>query len=211
MNQGTLWYRACRELYRWYYRLYHRGRVWNRDRLPQAGGVILAANHVSFLDPPLLGAACRREAFYMARDTLFRNPLAGWLLRSWNCVPIKREGGDIAALRTALRMLADGKAVLMFPEGTRSKDGNLQEGRAGIGMIVVKSKVPIVPMRIFGTDHALPRGASLPRPAKLTIRFGEPFTYSLPANVDELHGEAAKALFLDISREIMRRIAALEE
>ena len=210
MNEGTLWYRGCRSIYRLYYRLYHRGRVFNRERLADGGGVILAANHVSFLDPPLLGAACRREAFYMARDTLFRNPLAGWLLRSWNCVPIKREGSDIGALRTALRMLAEGKAVLMFPEGTRSKDGELQEGRAGIGMIVVKSKVPIVPMRIFGTERALPRGASFPRPAQLTVRFGEPFTYPLPANVDELRGEAAKALFLDISREIMRRIAALE-
>jgi len=100
--------------------------------------------------------------------------------------------------------------VLMFPEGTRSKDGQLQEGRAGIGMIVVKSKVPIVPMRIFGTERALPRGASFPRPARLTVRFGVPFTYPLPANVDELRGEAAKALFLDISREIMKRIAALE-
>ena len=210
MNEGTLWYRGCRSIYRLYYRLYHRGRVFNRDRLADDGGVILAANHVSFLDPPLLGAACRREAFYMARDTLFRNPLAGWLLRSWNCVPIKRDGGDIGALRTALRMLGEKKAVLMFPEGTRSKDGQLQEGRAGIGMIVVKSKVPIVPMRIFGTERALPRGASFPRPARLTVRFGVPFTYPLPANVDELRGEAAKALFLDISREIMRRIAALE-
>ncbi len=210
MNEGTLWYRGCRSIYRLYYRLYHRGRIYNRERLSDDGGVILAANHVSFLDPPLLGAACRREAFYMARDTLFRNPLAGWLLRSWNCVPIKREGGDIGALRTALRMLGEGKAVLMFPEGTRSPDGQLQEGRAGIGMIVVKSKVPIVPMRIFGTNRALPRGAALPRPARLTVRFGESFTYPLPANVDELRGDAAKALFLDISREIMRRIAALE-
>lgn len=210
MSQGTLWYQFCRSLYRLYYRVYHRGAIRHRERLPAEGGVILAGNHVSFLDPPLYGAACRREAFFMARDTLFRNPVANWVLRSWNCVPIKREGGDIAAMRTALRMLEEGKAVLMFPEGTRTKDGKLQEPRPGIGMIVARSRAVIQPMRIFGADQALPRGKSLPRPAKLTIVFGEPFRYEFPANFDELRGDALKAVYLDIGREIMRRIAALE-
>jgi len=209
MNQGTLWYQFCRGIYRLYFRLYHRGTIRNRDRLPSEGGVILAANHVSFIDPPLFGAACRREAFFMARDTLFRHPLANWILRSWNCVPIKREGGDIGAMRAALRMLGEGKAVLMFPEGTRSKDGQLQEARAGIGMIVARSRATIMPMRIFGADKAMPRGTSLPRPAKLTITFGEPFQYPFPANLDELRGEALKAVYLDVGCGIMRRIAAL--
>ncbi|MBM3858202.1 MAG: 1-acyl-sn-glycerol-3-phosphate acyltransferase [Verrucomicrobia bacterium] len=209
MNQGTLWYQFCRGIYRLYFRLYHRGAIRHRERLPMEGGVILAGNHVSFLDPPLFGGACRREAFYMARDTLFRHPLANWILRSWNCVPIKREGGDIGAMRAALRMLGEGKAVLMFPEGTRSKDGQLQEARAGIGMIVARSRATIVPMRIFGADKAMPRGTSFPRPAKLTITFGEPFQYPFPANFDELRGEALKAVYLDVGREIMRRIAAL--
>lgn len=209
MNQGTLWYRFCRGIYRLYFRLYHRGRVVHAERLPVEGGVILAGNHVSFLDPPLFGAACRREAFFMARDTLFRNRVANWVLRSWNCVPIKREGGDIAAMRAALRMLDEGKAVLMFPEGTRSRDGQLQEGRAGIGMIAAKANTTIVPLRIFGADKAMPRGTSLPRPARLTIVFGEPFRYPLPANFDQLRGDDLKRLYLEISREIMRRIGAL--
>ena len=202
-------YRSCRFVYRLYFWLYHRGRVEHRERLPDTGGCILCGNHVSFLDPPLYGAACRREAFYMARDTLFRQPLAGWVLRHWNCVPISRDRGDIGALRTMLRLLGEGKAVLMFPEGTRSPDGKLQEARAGVGMIVAKARVPIVPMRIFGAERALPRGKSFPRPAKLTIKFGEPFTYPLPANIDDLRGDALKALYLEIGREIMRRIAAL--
>jgi 1-acyl-sn-glycerol-3-phosphate acyltransferase len=209
MNQGTLWYQFSRGLYRLYFRVYHRGAIRHRERMPLEGGVILAGNHVSFLDPPLFGAACTREAFYMARDTLFRHPTANWLLRSWNCVPIKREGGDIAAMRAALRLLGDGKAVLMFPEGTRSKDGQLQEARAGIGMIVARSRATILPMRIFGADKAMPRGTSIPRPAKLAIAFGEPFRYPFPANFEELRGEALKAVYLDIGREIMRRIAAL--
>ena len=204
------WYRFCRFLYRVYFRLYHRGRIYNAKRLPDEGAFILAGNHVSFLDPPFFGLCCRREAFFMARDTLFRHPLANWILRSWNCVPISRGRGDIAAMRAVLRMLGEGKAVLMFPEGTRSPDGKLQEPRAGIGMVAARARVPIVPMRIFGTDRALPRGASVPRPAQVRIKFGEPFVYPLPANFDELQGETLKAVYLDIGREIMRRIAALK-
>ena len=204
------WYRFCRFLYRVYFRLYHRGRVRHADRVPALGGAILAGNHVSFLDPPFFGQACKRPAFYMARDTLFRNPIAGWVLRSWNCVPINRDRGDIGAMRTVLRLLGEGKAVVMFPEGTRSRDGKLQEARAGIGMIVAKANVPVVPMRIFGTDRALPKGASVPRPAKVTIVFGEAFTYPLPADFDLMRGEELKAVYFEIGREIMRRIAALE-
>jgi 1-acyl-sn-glycerol-3-phosphate acyltransferase len=205
-----LWYRFCRFLFRIYFYLYHRGRVYDAGRLPDTGAFILAGNHVSFLDPPFFGLACKREAFYMARDTLFRNPLANWILRSWNCVPLSRGRGDIGAMRTVLRLLGEGKAVLMFPEGTRSPDGQLQEPRAGIGMIAARANVPIMPMRIFGTERALPKGASLPRPAKVEIKFGEPFLYPLPADFDKLRGEAVKAIYLDIGREIMRRIEGLE-
>jgi 1-acyl-sn-glycerol-3-phosphate acyltransferase len=204
-----LWYRLCRSLFRIYFYLYHRGRVYNAERLPDRGAFILAGNHVSFLDPPFFGLACRREAFYMARDTLFRNPLANWILRSWHCVPISRDRGDIGAMRTVLRLLGEGKAVLMFPEGTRGQDGQLQSARAGIGMIAAKANVPIVPMRIFGTERALPRGASFPRPARVEIKFGEPFAYPLPPNFKELRGDAIKAVYFDIGREIMRRIAEL--
>jgi len=142
----------------------------------------------------------------MARDTLFRNRIAGKILRSWNCVPINRERGDIGALRTVLRLLGEGKAVLMFPEGTRSRDGKLQDARAGIGMMVAKANVPVVPMRIFGTERALPRGATFPRPAQVTVVFGEPVEFRVP---ETLKGEELKEFYLQIGREIMRRIAAL--
>jgi len=205
-----LWYRLCRFPFRVYFYMYHRGRVYNARRLPDEGAFILAGNHVSFLDPPFFGLACKREVFYMARDTLFRNPVVNWILRSWNCVPISRDRGDIGAMRTVLRTLGERKAVLMFPEGTRSLDGELQEARAGIGMIVAKANVPIVPMRVFGTERALPKGASLPRPVRVEIKFGEPFQYPLPADFENLRGDALKAVYLDIGREIMKRIAALK-
>jgi 1-acyl-sn-glycerol-3-phosphate acyltransferase len=204
------WYRFCRFWFRAYFYLYHRGRVYNAERLPDNGAFLLAGNHISFLDPPFFGLACKREAYYLARDTLFRNPVSNWILRSWHCVPISRERGDIGAMRTMLRMLGEGKAVLMFPEGTRSQDGELQEPRAGIGMIVAKANVPVVPMRIFGTDRALPKGAIVPRPVKVEIKFGEPFLYPLPENFEDLRGDALKAVYFDIGRETMKRMAALE-
>jgi 1-acyl-sn-glycerol-3-phosphate acyltransferase len=206
----TWWYRFCRFWFRVYFRLYHRGRVTHAERLPDTGGCLLAGNHVSFLDPPFFGLGCRRAAFFLARDTLFRNPVVGWLLRSWNCVPLRREGGDIGAMRTVLRLLGEGKAVVMFPEGTRSPDGRLQEARAGIGMIVARAGVPVVPMRIWGTERALPRGAWWPRPARVAVVFGEPFRYPLPDGFERMRGEELKALYQAIGREVMRRIAALE-
>ncbi len=204
------WYRFCRFLFRVYFRVYHRGRVYHARRLPDEGAFILAGNHVSFLDPPFFGQACRREAFYMARDTLFEPWLGGKILRSWNCVPISRDRGDLGALRTMLRLLKEGKAVLMFPEGTRSPDGSLQEARAGIGMIAAHARCPIMPMRIFGTDKALPRGASFPHPARVSIVFGEPFTYEFPADFKGMRGDELKAVYLDVGREVMRRIGELK-
>lgn len=145
----------------------------------------------------------------MARDTLFEPWLGGKILRSWNCVPISRDRGDLGALRTMLRLLKEGKAVLMFPEGTRSPDGSLQEARACIGMIAAHARCPIMPMRIFGTDKALPRGASFPRPAQVSIVFGEPFTYNFPADFKGMRGDELKAVYLDVGREVMRRISEL--
>ena len=110
------WYRFCGFCFAFTSAFIIAGRVYNRDRLPDEGAFILAGNHVSFLDPPFFGLACRREAFYMARDTLFENWLGGKILRSWNCVPISRDRGDLGALRTMLRMLKEDKAVLMFPK-----------------------------------------------------------------------------------------------
>ncbi|MCS7049816.1 MAG: 1-acyl-sn-glycerol-3-phosphate acyltransferase, partial [Verrucomicrobiae bacterium] len=202
------WYRFGRFLFRTYFRLYHRGRVVGAENVPATGPCVLAGNHVSFLDPPFFGLACRREMYFLARDTLFRWRPMGWLLRSWNCVPVRREGGDLAAMRTVLRLLEQGQAVLIFPEGTRSRDGRLQEARPGIGMIVARARVPVVPMRIFGTERALPRDRWWPRPVGVTVVIGKPFEFPAPAG-ETAHGSQGKELYREIGREVMRRIASL--
>lgn len=203
------WYRLGRALFGAYFRVYHRGRVVGAERIPSSGPCVLAGNHVSFLDPPFFGLACPRECYFLARDSLFRHWPMGWLLRSWNCVPVRREGGDLAAMRTVLQLLEAGEAVLMFPEGTRSRDGRLQEARAGIGMIVARARVPIVPMRIFGTERALPRDRWFPRPARVTVVVGEPFVYPVPSEFGTGHGRQWKELYRAIGREVMGRIGAL--
>jgi 1-acyl-sn-glycerol-3-phosphate acyltransferase len=204
------WYRLCWILFRLFFFVYLRGTILHADRLPRQGGVILAANHTSFLDPPLVGLSSSREIYYLARDTLMRNRLARRLLISWNSVPISRGKADPGAMRVLLRLLAEEKAVVMFPEGTRSRDGRLQPAQAGIGMVLARSGAPVVPMRLLGAERAMPRGACCPRPVKVTVIFGEPFTPNLPADLAERGRDEQKAVYEEIGREIMRRIAALE-
>ena len=125
------------------------------ERVPLKGGVILASNHASFLDPPLVGSGLQRDINYLARESLFRYPGIGALLRSWNSVPVDRDGGGAAGLRAILDRLLAGGAIILFPEGTRTPDGKLQPARSGIGLTVIKSDAPVVPVRTFGTFEAL--------------------------------------------------------
>src|SRR5277367_1538556 len=120
--------------YRLLFTVYFRWQVYHSERVPLQGPVILAANHASFLDPPLVGAGLRRDINYLARESLFRYPGIGALLRSWNSVPVERDGGGAAGLKSILDRLLAGGAIILFPEGTRTKDGRLQSARSGIGL-----------------------------------------------------------------------------
>ena len=134
------------------------------ERVPLTGGVILASNHASFLDPPLVGSGLQRDINYLARESLFRFPGIGSLLRSWNSVPVDRDGGGAAGLKAILDRLLAGGAIILFPEGTRTTDGKLQPARSGIGLTVIKSDAPVVPVRTFGTSRRYGRNQKFPRP-----------------------------------------------
>src|SRR5580698_10251390 len=131
------------------YAIYFRWRVFNPEHVPQSGPVILAANHASILDPPLVGSGLNRSINYLARESLFRFPGIGVLLRSWNAVPVDRDGGGAAGLKAILGRLLAGGAIILFPEGTRTRDGRLQPARSGIGLTVIKSSAAVVPARVF--------------------------------------------------------------
>jgi 1-acyl-sn-glycerol-3-phosphate acyltransferase len=198
-------------LFRFVFAVYFRWRVFNPERVPEAGPVILAANHASAIDPPLIGAGVTRCVHMLARDTLFRFPVFGWVLRKWEAVPVDREGGGAAGLRAILHSLENKQAILLFPEGTRTRDGRLQPARSGIGLIVVKSGAPVVPVRVFGTFEAYPRHKKIPRPRRIAIKYGEPLRF------DELCVEAQhcskarlKEIYQEIADRVMGAIAKLE-
>ena len=190
---------------------YFRWRVFNPERVPLKGGVIIASNHASFLDPPLVGSGLKRDINYLARESLFRFPGIGALLRSWNSVPVDRDGGGAAGLREILNRLHAGGAIILFPEGTRTKDGKLQPARSGIGLTVIKSNVPVVPVRTFGTFEAFGRDHKFPRPIRVAVKYGEPLRLEkLRAEAKECSKARLKEIYQEVADEIMAVIAKLE-
>ena len=204
-------YAFCRVLCRGVYRFYFGWEISGKERVPAKGRAILASNHASFLDPPLIGSAADREISYLARESLFRFPGIGWLLRTVNAVPIDRDGGGPAGLKTIIERLAREEAIVLFPEGTRSKDGALQTARSGIGLIVIKSGAPVIPIRVWGTFEAFNRFHKVPRPRKLSITFGEPLDFrALREEAASAEKARLKQIYQEIASQIMAAIAALK-
>lgn len=203
-------YFAGWSFYRLYFRLYHRWKFAGAENVPAAGPAILASNHSSFLDPPLVGAATQREINYMARESLFRFPVIGSILRGVNAVPVDREGGGAAGLRAILDRLLAGGAIILFPEGTRSPDGGLQKAKSGIGLTVIKSEAPVIPVRVFGTFDALNRRQSIPRPHQVMVRFGKPVDFSdLRAEAKTCSKPRLKEIYQEVADRIMEAISKL--
>ncbi|MCC6442792.1 MAG: 1-acyl-sn-glycerol-3-phosphate acyltransferase [Armatimonadetes bacterium] len=159
------------------YGLMGRPRVEGHERIPATGPVILVSNHLSMADPPFLGGMVRRPVRFMAKEELFRVPLLGSLVRALGTFPVRRGAADRSALRQCLAWLEAGEVVGLFPEGTRSPDGRLQKLEQGIAYIALKSKAPVVPVAIQGTEKLLAPHAKFPRPARLLIRFGPPLAF----------------------------------
>jgi 1-acyl-sn-glycerol-3-phosphate acyltransferase len=198
-------------LFRLMYATYFRWRVFNPERVPVQGPVILASNHASFLDPPLVGSGLKRDINYLARESLFRYPGVGALLRSWNSVPVDRDGGGARGLKAILDRLLAGGAIILFPEGTRTQDGQLQKARSGIGLIVIKSNAPVVPVRVFGTFEAYGRKMKIPRPHQVTVKYGQPMDFTaLRAEAKTCDKARLKEIYQQVADEIMAAIAKLE-
>lgn len=207
----NLSYRIGWSLFRVLYGTYFRWRIRGADNVPRTGPVILASNHASFLDPPLVGSALSRDINYLARESLFRFPVVGWILRSWNSVPVDRDGGGARGLRAILDRLLAGGGIILFPEGTRTPDGNLQPARSGIGLTVIKSDAPVVPVRVFGTYEAYGRHLTIPRPKRVSVVFGKPIDFSaLRAESKTCPKDRLKQIYQEVADRIMAEIAALK-
>src|SRR5947199_8572421 len=185
-------------------RLFFRLRVIHPERMLQNGPVLLAMNNQSYLDTPLAGTTCDRAIYFLARRTLLDVPLLGRLLPRLNVIPVNQEGIDRSALKSLIRILKAGNAALVFPEGSRTADGNLQPAEPGLGLIIAKTLAPVVPMRIFGAHEALPRGGDGLHFVPITIVIGEPIFF----NVADL-APAGKNLYQRLSERVMAAIAAL--
>ena len=173
------------------------------EHVPKSGGVIIASNHVAYVDPPFLGAVAPRELFYLAKAELFSNALFGWLLDKCNTIPIARGAFDRRAIRRAVKLLKDGKALLLFPEGTRSRSGRFLEPKLGVGKIALEAGVPIVPAYIHNSGSLF---ASLLKRKRLVIGFDTPITRT---SLERLPKD--KEGYKIIGQEIMKRIGILKE
>ena len=185
-------------------RFFFRLRVIHRERMVQSGPVILAMNHQSYLDPPLAGITCDRAIYFLARRTLMDVPLLGWLLPKLNVIPVNQEGIDRSALKALIRVLKSGNAALVFPEGARTLDGDLQPAQPGLGLVIAKTLAPVVPMRIFGAHEALPRGGGGLHIVPITIVIGEPIFFTA-ADLES----PGKDLYGRLSERVMDAITLL--
>lgn len=202
-----LYYRFCRFWCQVLYVLLVRGRVFGTARVPKTGPVLLACNHQSFLDPVLATLALPRECDFMARDTLFIQPLFRRLIESLNAFPVRRGEADVAAIKETLRRLKAGRLVTVFPEGTRTLDGRVGPFLPGVGSLARKGKVPIVPVLIDGAFEAWPRHRKLPGLGRITVAYGEPIYPEEHPSLDAqgLMDEAARRVRVLQAQERRRR------
>src|SRR5712691_3224532 len=184
--------------------LFYGFRIVYRERVIQTGPVIVAMNHQSFFDPPLAGNACDRAIYFLAKKSLLKAPVLGWLLPKLNVIPVELEKTDRSALKALIRILRAEQAILVFPEGSRTPDGNLQPALPGLGLVIAKTRAPVVPMRIFGAFEAWPIGGKIHFWRQISIVVGEPIYFS------DADFEGDRDLYARLSQRVMEAIAALQ-
>jgi len=190
---------------------YFRGRWEGWENVPETGPFILAVNHQSFMDPPLVGVGLPRPISTLARESLFRNPVLGWLFRSVGAVPVDRDGASGKGLKTIIDRLMSGDGIILFPEGTRTTDGSIGSGRSGIGLIVLKSKAPVIPSRLFGSYEAWGRQYKFPRPRPVAVRYGAPMFFEAErAEAATASRPRVKELYQEVTDKIMAAIGRIE-
>ena len=193
-------YRFLQIVFRLLFYTVFRTRVYGRENIPKEGAVILAANHASNIDPPLMASLIERPVSYMAKIELFENPIFGAAIRRCHAFPVKRGASDRGAIKAAVTVLKEGHMLGLFPEGTRSKTGELQKAEAGIALIASMTGAPIVPVAILNSHRIFANGGLLPQ---LRIMYGAPISFQ----GDRKSKEALDAF----SAEIMAHIAQMRD
>ena len=180
-----------------------RMRRYGFENIPESGPFIIASNHKSLTDPPLVGSFIKRQVHFLAKRELFKNPLFGALIRSTNAHPIRRGAIDKAAIETIKDLLNEGQGVVIFPEGTRARGVDFLDPKPGIGMIARQALVPVVPAYLHGTDRL---SEVLRGKEKMAVIYGEVLDKSAISRYDD-----SKLGYRELAEEIMRRIKGLRE
>jgi 1-acyl-sn-glycerol-3-phosphate acyltransferase len=198
-------YKVCATISAIIARTVFRFRAYGADNIPKEGGCLIAMNHESYLDPPLAGISAPRELFYLARKTLLEWPVIGRILPALNVIPVDQERADMSALKTVIRQIRAGHGTVIFPEGSRSVDGTLQPAQPGVGLIIAKTRCPVIPARIFGAHEAFPRGGT-PRPFRpIRIVFAPAMEFA----ESDFEGKG-RELYQRLSDRVMERIAGIQ-
>ncbi|MDA1203112.1 MAG: lysophospholipid acyltransferase family protein [Verrucomicrobia bacterium] len=198
----TCWYLLGYSLSKAMAKTFFRYRVTGAENMIEEGPCIIAANHCSNLDPPLVGIACKRAIHYLGKKSLFDWPVLGPIFPQLNVIPVDQKNAARSALMGAIRVVKSGGAVLIFPEGSRSPDGKLQAAQPGIGMIVAKTGAPVVPVRVSGSFEALPRHRRVPRCAQIEVTAGRAMYFPLTKLPN-------RGFYDTVSNEVMDAIGAL--
>ncbi len=180
-------------------------KITGAEHLVREGAVLVVSNHESFLDPPLVGILYEDEMYYLARKTLMKGPLLTWIYKAWNSIPVDQERPDMTSLKAIIRLLKEGRRVLVFPEGERTFDGKLGKAQPGVGLIAVKAGAVIQPIRIRGAWEALPRGATRIRFLPIELVIGPAYRLT----EEELAAAKGKDGYQKIADRIMASVAAL--
>ena len=187
-------YASLRRLGWLFFRVWCRLEVTGLEHLPRRGGLLLASNHLSFIDPPVLMAACPRRLTFLAKANLYRFRSLALLLRASGSVPVGRRGGLDLGLREAIRRLRQGRAVVIFPEGGRQFTGRLGHARPGAGMVAFRARVPVVPVLIRGTYQALSPRDWIIWPRKIQVAFSPPIDYPVRSSPEDEYLTLAKQI-----------------
>lgn len=177
-----------------FYVLYLSFKFYHREKIPRQGGYIIASNHLSNLDPMLVGIASGRHLSFVAKSSLFKNPFINFFLYQFGAFPIKRGAFDAQAIKEALRRLDKGYGIVMFPQGTRSENLESTQVKAGVGFLAVKAQVPVVPVLVVGSDKAMPKGVKGIRRAKVSVIFGDPIKVDQKSDYQQIANQVHAAI-----------------
>lgn len=177
--------------------IYLRGRIYGAENVPQEGPLVVASNHASDFDPPLVSNCVRRPVAFMAKEELFRIPILKQAIQLYGAYPVDRASADRSAIRSALSYLESGWATGIFLSGTRTADGRINQPKLGGALIAAKAKAPLLPVSLWGTQNIFKKGSPLPKPVPVTVRIGQPIDPPESTNrqaLEKVTAECVKAI-----------------